>query len=253
MTPRSQDLRAHAKLNLELRVSGTRPDGHHDIDTVLQAISLHDLVQIEVADETSLDVIAGDAPAGPDNLVLKAISALESATGRSLPVRVRLLKRIPTGGGMGGGSSDAAATLRGLSRLYGLDADLDGVAAGLGADVPFFLRGGLARGQGRGERLTALPPGGGAFAIAWPGFGVSTAAVYRAWDQVGGDDPNQLARAAFEVEPRLADFAESLGRGWQMTGSGSAFFKVCVSQAGAAAAIAPLGCWTSVAAPVPAW
>ena len=247
------NLPANAKLNLELRVSGSRPDRDHEIDTLLQAISLHDMVQMEVADETSLEVIAGDAPTGSANLILKAVAALEVAAGRALPVRLRLLKRIPIGAGMGGGSSDAAATLRGLKRLFGLETELEPVASELGADVAFFLRGGTARGRGRGEQLTALPLSKGVYAIAWPGFGVSTAAVYRAWDQVGGEDPNQLARAAFQVEPRLAEFAARLGPRWQLTGSGSAFFRACVSQPEAAAAIAPLECWTSVAAPVGPW
>jgi len=93
----------------------------------------------------------------------------------------------------------------------------------------------------------------GWFAIAWPGFGVSTAAVYRAWDDVGGAGPNQLQSAAFEVEPRLRDFAEGLGPAWQMTGSGSAYFKVTATEAEAAAAVSTLGCWTAVACPVAPW
>ena len=246
-------LPAHAKLNLELRVIGPRPDGTHEIETVFQAISLHDMLQLEVADETSLEVMAGDAPAGPENLVLRAVGALEAAAGRRLPVRARLLKRIPTGAGMGGGSSDAAATLIGLKRLYSLEIELEAVAAGLGADVPFLIRGGAALGRGRGEQLIPATIQKGTFALAWPGYPVSTAAVYGEWDQVGGDGPNHLARAAFSVEPRLREFAGRLGPGWQLTGSGSGFFKRCVSQPEAAAAIAPLDCWTSGAVPVAAW
>lgn len=247
------DLRAHAKLNLQLRVTGTRADGSHEVDTVLQSISLHDAVQLEVAERTSLELIAGEAPTGPDNLVLKAVAALERASGRTLPVRVRLLKRIPAGAGLAGGSSDAAVTLRAVSLLYGLDLDLLPLAAELGADVPFFLQGGTARGRGRGDVLTPMAANSGAYALAWPGFAVSTAAVYRAWDEVGGEDPNHLERAACKVEPRLAGFRQSLGPGWQLTGSGSAYFKVCISHPEAAAAIAPLSCWTSVAAPVGPW
>ena len=246
-------LPAHAKLNLELTVTGRLEGGEHSIDTIFQAISLHDVLELEVADETSLEVIAGDAPSGPENLVLRAAAELERAAGRSLPARFRLLKRIPTGAGLGGGSSDAATALRGLERLYGLKVDLGPVAARLGADVAFFLKGGAARGQGRGELLTSLPTSRGAYALAWPGFAVSTAAVYRAWDEVGGEGRNQLARAAFKVEPRLVEFAARLGERWQLTGSGGAFFRACISQPEAAAAIAPLDCWTSVAAPVAAW
>lgn len=254
-------LPAHAKLNLDLRVRGVRPDGQHEVVTHLQAISLHDRLSAEPAPRTSLEV-AGlaipDQGPGGENLVLRAAGALERACGRRLPARFRLEKRIPAGSGMGGGSSDAAAALRLLARLHGLDGrggpQLHPIAAGLGADVAFFLRGGAALARGRGEVLEAAePPARPWFAIAWPGFGISTAAVYRAWDEVGGEGRNQLQRAALRVEPRLAAFAQGLGPGWVMTGSGAAFYHEAGSEAEARSLASGRECWTAVAACEPAW
>jgi 4-diphosphocytidyl-2-C-methyl-D-erythritol kinase len=237
---------AHAKLNLNLEVHGRRADGFHELSTVFQAVSLHDLLMVEPAESTDLN---GGLP---DDLVLRAQRALEAAAGRSLPARFRLVKRIPAGAGLAGGSSDAAATLRALSALYGLNVDLEPLAAELGADVPFFLRGGTALGTGKGENLTALPPPAGCYAIAWPGFSLSTASVFQAWDEVGGEGENQLLRAAIAVEPRLAEFARTLG-GWQMTGTGTSFFKPCPDRRQAEEAVSGLRCWTAVATPVPPW
>ena len=125
-------LPARAKLNLTLAVTGVRTDRFHEVDTVLQAIDLHDLLEAEPAAETSLEV-EGDAPKGPDNLVLKAHAALEQIAGRLLPTRFRLHKRIPAGAGLGGGSSDAATGLRlaaADSRLGHLDEErLDRILA----------------------------------------------------------------------------------------------------------------------------
>ena len=248
LTPAAETLvqPAHAKLNLDLAVLRVRSDGYHEISTRFQAISLHDLLLIEPALSTTLN-------GASDDLVLRAQQALEEAAGRRLPARLRLVKRIPTGAGLGGGSADAAAALRGLSRLYGLYCDLKRVAAGLGADVPFFLVGGAAIASGRGELLAPAPPGRGWYALAWPGFPLSTPAVYRKWDEVGGEGKNQLTRAAIGVEPRMAEFARMLGAGWQMTGSGSAFFKLCLSQRDAEREVRALKCWAVVARPVGSW
>ncbi|HKF77535.1 MAG TPA: 4-(cytidine 5'-diphospho)-2-C-methyl-D-erythritol kinase [Candidatus Dormibacteraeota bacterium] len=240
---------AHAKLNLDLAVLGRRPDGHHEIRTRFQAISLHDLLIVETAALTHLE---GGVP---DDLVLRAQRALAEAAGRDLPARLRLVKRIPIGAGLGGGSADAAAALRGLSRVYGLRCDLAPIAAGLGADVPFLVYGGSAIGTGLGERLQPVAPDTGWYAVVWPGFPVSTGDVYRRWDEVGGAGPNQLRRAAFAVEPRLAEFADMLGPGWHLTGSGAAFFRRCRTRAEAESAVragASAG-WTAVARPLGPW
>ncbi|MDQ6774016.1 MAG: 4-(cytidine 5'-diphospho)-2-C-methyl-D-erythritol kinase [Candidatus Dormibacteraeota bacterium] len=244
-------LPAHAKLNLDLRVVGRRADGWHDLATRFQAISLHDLLLLEQAHQTTL---AGGF--GAADLVLRAQALLERAVGRSLPARFRLAKRIPVRAGLGGGSADAAAALRGLIGLHRLDlgaAEVREVAAKVGADVPFLLQGGAALATGRGEELRPVAPVTGCFALASPGWGIDTAAVYAAWDRVGGEGPNELRRAAETVEPRLAGFAAGLGPGWLMTGSGTAFFRHCDTRAEAEAAIAGRGCWTAIARPIRAW
>jgi 4-diphosphocytidyl-2-C-methyl-D-erythritol kinase len=242
-------LAAHAKLNLTLEVLSARPDANHEVVSWLQAISLHDLLLVEPAPTTSLD-----GGHGPDDLVLQAQRALEAAAGRPLPARFRLVKRIPVGSGLGGGSSDAAAALRALSRLYGLEEiDLEPVAAEVGVDAVFLLRGGAAEARGRGERLRPAPPATGWFAVAWPGFEVSTRDVYARWDEVGGEGVNHLTRPALAVEPRLEDFARRLGEGWRMTGSGSAFFQHCETRQEAVRAVESLACWTAVARPVGGW
>ena len=237
-------LPARAKLNLDLRVIGRRPDGYHDIKTTMQTITLHDLLTIEmVTGETELTV-SGMNISGSGNSVLKAHAALERAAGKRLPVMFHLEKRIPPGSGMGGASSDAAAALIGLKSLFKLDLDLNPVAAEVGSDVPFFLRGGAALVEGRGERLTPIAPTPAWFALAWPGIELSTKDVYAMWDEVKGSD---LRTAAEHVEPRLKEFAKTLGDGWRMTGSGSAFFKSTRTRSEAEGVIAGLDCWTAVA------
>lgn len=245
-------LPARAKLNTRLFVTGTLEDGRHELDTDLVSVSLADLVEVELATHSSVDVTGLPIPAG-ENLVERARSALEAAVGRALPAAIRVHKRVPAGAGLGGGSSDAAATLRALSRLYRLDVDLHAVAAGVGADVAFLLCGGAARATGAGDVLARTAPQTTWFAIAWPGFAVSTAAVYAAYDRVGGDRGNHLQRAAEAVEPRLHRFAAMLGDDWRMTGSGSAFFRECATQSEAAAAASRLECWTAVARTVGGW
>jgi 4-diphosphocytidyl-2-C-methyl-D-erythritol kinase len=238
---------ARAKLNLGLEVLARLTDGTHEVRTVIQSISLHDLVEMSPAGQTDLLEQGFPTPQGPDNLVLRAAAALEEVAGRRLPARIRLLKRIPPGSGLGGGSSDAAATLRGLARLHRLDTDLRPVAAGLGADVPFFLLGGCAIASGRGELLERCQVAPAWFALAWPGWPLSTADVYAAWDRVGGEGVNQLARAASSVASDMAGFIDRLGPGWVMTGSGSGFFKSFADREAAVAAVARLDCWTAVA------
>jgi len=245
-------LPARAKLNLDLEVVGRDRDGFHEIRTTFQAIELHDLLLIESSTETSLTV-SGFSVDDKDNSVLAAHLAVENAVRRKLPAAFHLHKRIPPGSGMGGASSDAAATLRALKGMFALDLDLAPIARELGADVPFFLAGGRARGEGRGERLVSLPPEPVWFAIAWPGVELSTAAVYRAWDEVKGDGPNHLRRAAEHVEPSLKQFAASLGPGWRMTGSGSAYYKRTDTEEEGRQAIGKLDCWTAITRAVGSW
>ncbi len=246
-------LPARAKLNLDLAVTGTRAGGMHELRTRMQAIDLHDLVEAEPADKTALEMSGVALEREATNTVLLAHSALQEAVQRELPTRFRVHKRIPAGSGLGGASSDAAAALRAMAVIFQLDTDLRPVALQVGADVTFFLTGGAARVEGIGERVTfeAVTPGW--FAIAWPDIELSTAAVYHAWDEVGGDGVNELQRAAAHVEPAVARFAESLGAGWQMTGSGSAFFRMCPDRESAVVATRGLECWTAVASAMERW
>ena len=239
-------LPARAKLNLDLEVIGRRADGFHDLRTTMQTIELHDLLLIEHANETELTV-DGFNVGNNDNSVLRAHHALEEAANRKLTARLHLHKRIPPGSGMGGASSDAAAALKGLKAIFNLDLELDlaQVAERVGSDVPFFLHGGRATVHGRGERVTPGSTEPMWFAIAWPGIELSTTAVYQAWDEVKG---NGLRDAAEHVAPRLKDFSRTLGDGWRMTGSGSAFFKIAPTRQQAEQALehlAHLDCWTA--------
>lgn len=226
-------------MNLDLEVIGRRSDGYHEIRTTMQTVELHDLLSLG-----STTNITGD------NSVLKAHAALERAVKQKLDVGFELDKRIPAGSGMGGASSDAATALIGLKAHFRLDVDLLPVAAEVGSDVPFFLHGGQALIEGRGERVTSLPDEDAWFAIAWPGIELSTKAVYEAWDEVGG---HGLRQAAEHVEPRLKEFAQLLGNGWQMTGSGSAFFRRVDTYEEGRRAIAHLNCWKTVTRSVRRW
>src|SRR5438552_13581454 len=178
-------LPAYAKLNLTLDVTGRRPDGYHDIDSVMQTISLHDLVYAERTDCRVFDLV-GPAIEG-ENLVLKAARELEGHVGRQLPFTIRLFKRIPMGAGLGGGSADAAAFLKAANLLYALtlsSGELIEVATAVGQDVPFFLEGGTARATGLGSTVSALPPvpSNWRFLVVDPPIEISTHRVYEAVD-----------------------------------------------------------------------
>lgn len=152
-------LRAPAKLNLGLEVCGRRPDGYHDLVTIFQTIDLADLLTFTPASELLVSV--NGRPARDDNLIVRAARALREATGTTAGAAIEVVKKVPVAAGLGGGSSDAAATLRGLGRLWGRTlppAALTGLAKGLGADVPFFLRGGGAFASGIGDKLAPVPP-----------------------------------------------------------------------------------------------
>lgn len=251
---------ARAKLNLDLAVLERTHDGWHEVSTHIQAVALHDLLELTPAEHSTTMTTTGHhvpGATGNENSILKAHNAMQEEAGLELPTRFHLDKRIPPGSGMGGASSDAAAALRGLAAIHKLEKiDLAKIAPKIGADVPFFLIGGAARAEGRGELLTPLPlptDEESWFAIAWPDIELLTAAVYGAWDDVKGDGPNQLTLAAAHVEPRLKDFASRLGNEWQMTGSGSAFFRQCPDERTARQATAELKCWTVVTHAVGRW
>ena len=204
-------VRARAKLTLSLRVTGVRADGYHELDA--------EMVTVSLADELTFGPGRNVLP--PEDLVSRALAAV----GRQAHVVVD--KRIPAGAGLGGGSADAAAVLR----WAGCD-DL-GVAAAIGADVPFCLVGGRARVRGIGEVVEALPFEDRTFTLLTPDVAVATPAVYRMWDELGGphDDgpePNDLVAAALRVEPSLAEWRDRLaaatGRRPRLAGSGGTWF-----------------------------
>jgi 4-diphosphocytidyl-2-C-methyl-D-erythritol kinase len=173
-------LSAAAKVNLTLEVLGKRPDGYHEIATVMQAVELTDRLTLEDADTFELHASPG-VPTDGTNLALRAAFALRETAGITRGVHISLDKRIPVAAGLGGGSADAAAVLLGLNRLWGLRwprARLEAISVTLGMDVPFFLRGGGALGTGRGEQLEPVDVGGSALVLVNPRFGSSTAEVY---------------------------------------------------------------------------
>jgi 4-diphosphocytidyl-2-C-methyl-D-erythritol kinase len=213
---------AFAKLTVSLRVTGVRDDGYHLIDAEMVTLDLCD--SLGFLDGDGLEVAgprAAGVPADSTNLVRRALSAVGR---RAL---VRLEKHIPAGAGLGGGSADAAAVLRwaGCSDLS--------VAASLGADVPFCVVGGRARVRGVGEVVEPLPLEPRTFTLLVPPLAVDTAAVYRAWDRLGGPSApegsvNDLEAAALAVVPELAAWREALarasGRRPQLAGSGGTWF-----------------------------
>src|SRR5262245_50409048 len=156
-------IRAHAKINLDLRVLGPRPDGYHELRTVFQAISLHDVLECVTHDgPLAIECEMAGVPLDRANLVWRAAEALWTSlrrVGGARGVRIRLTKGIPVQAGLGGGSTDAAATLLALARFWRVSLrpnQLVDVAASLGADVPFFLSGGTALGLGRGDEIYPL-------------------------------------------------------------------------------------------------
>ena len=253
-----------AKINLFLDVAGRRADGYHDIVTVFHEIDLADDLEARLVDGRPGDVtieLAGRScsdgtavPADGRNLAVRAAKLLLAEAGSRASIALRLVKRIPTGGGLGGGSADAAGALRAVNRLLGLGASTDAlerIGLETGSDVPFLVRGGTAIGRGRGEileRLDDVPKF--RFALLHPDFGISTADVYRrvtppyggetglaeviaalrAGDakQLGLVCRNALEAPAARVEPRLAEVLGAaraiLGDLVHMTGSGSTLF-----------------------------
>ncbi|MHB8796873.1 MAG: 4-(cytidine 5'-diphospho)-2-C-methyl-D-erythritol kinase [Thermoanaerobaculia bacterium] len=246
---------AFAKVNRSLVVLGKRPDGFHELDTVFQAVGLTDRLVFEESDALTLRVDDPSVPAGPENLVLRAARLLADEAGVKARAAIELEKRIPSGGGLGGGSSDAAVTLLGLSVLWSLDLPLERLAelgARLGSDVPYFLHGGTARGTGRGERIAPLPdPPAKGVVLVMPPFPAATPEVFRRleapeWDGRRGGagsglpDRNDLEPAAEALFPPLRLVRETLARAGaeqaRLSGSGSTVFGLFSDLAAAAEA-----------------
>lgn len=258
MTPRPVRVRAHAKVNLSLIVGPVRADGYHPLQTVFQSLALHDtLVVSPRRGPFALTCSDPGVPTDDRNLVWRAARRLWEALGRRGEpngVAIAIDKHIPMQAGLGGGSADAAAALAALHRLWARKdelADLAAIAAGVGADVPYFLIGGTALGLGRGDDLYPLADGRPYHVVlALPGFGVSTAAAYGWLDADRASGGGVAARASGVVlplwrgrnlcvvndleapvlrrHPELARLREALSgagaRGSAMTGSGSAVF-----------------------------
>jgi 4-diphosphocytidyl-2-C-methyl-D-erythritol kinase len=271
--PRTRRARvgALAKINLDLRVLEKRADGYHELRTIFQTVSLADSLEIAFTPAGETAIQLEDASAIADNLVVRAARLALEALGAHGHVEMRLVKRIPMGAGLGGGSSDAAAVLLALPALAGGVLALDrltALAGEIGSDVPFFLMGGRAAGIGRGTELFPLPdrPASRGLLVA-PPVHVSTAEAYRAlgpglttelqqnkifsfqsqvWDVSTAIPPeNDFEPAVFERHPELAAWKKRLldSGAWPalMTGSGSALFGLFRDAKGISDAIAHLG------------
>jgi 4-diphosphocytidyl-2-C-methyl-D-erythritol kinase len=233
---------APAKLNLFLHVLGRRADGYHDLQTVFQLLDLRDRIGVAVREDDAIERVAGPAsvPAEAD-LAVRAARALQAAGGIRRGARLHVRKHIPMGGGLGGGSSDAATVLLALNRLWGTGLDLDCLAElglALGADVPVFVRGSSAWGEGRGERLQALELPPRWFLVVHPGVAVSTAEIFQA-PELTRNSALITIRAFFEGGTRNDCEAAVLARypavadalGWlaqyapaRLTGTGACIF-----------------------------
>lgn len=268
---------AHAKVNLTLDVGAKHPDGYHAVESVMQRIGLWDTVTVERGGER--DRLLCDTAVTEndgDNLCMRAVGAFFAGAERRDGVTVTLRKRIPMQAGLGGGSSDAAAVLRALRTLYAPsmpDAQLEKMAAALGSDVPFFIRGGTALATGRGEVIAPLPPlTAGWFVVVKPEEGYSTAEMYRRLDALGiGARPRSLmaeAMAGNNIHAVAAELRNSFEQAvpagsslWEikaalraqgalgalLSGSGSAVFGVFDDRyAALAAAKALRGAWPRV-------
>ena len=270
--PLSLSLRAHAKLNLSLRVLGVRPDGYHDLETVFQSLALHDTLDFEMREgPLALTCTSESVPLDARNLVWQAAAVVWACSGRRGEpegVRVHLRKRIPVQGGLGGGSSDAAAALLGFARLWAPGLEESGLAEAavrLGADVAFFLCGGTALGLARGDRIFPLADLEARHVVlVCPPFGVSTPEAY-GWldaDRAAGTAPampsgtlplpggvslpvvNDLEPAVARRHPEIGQLRDSLrecgAEAAAMSGSGSTVFALFTGRERAAAAAAGL-------------
>lgn len=265
---------APAKLNLDLRIGAQDGRGMHPLHSLVQEIDWTDILTVEEGDEDSLEVDGAELPEGGENLVWRAVEALGLASRPAL--RIHLEKRIGVAAGLGGGSSDAAATLAAVADLMGLGSEAARTASpSVGADVTFFLVGGTTRMEGYGELLTPLDSlEGFCFGVAVPPFELSTAVVYQRWDQLGGpvgdETPanrlppalrshgevrNDLTPAALDLLPELGDWMQDLAEGWErpvfMTGSGPACYAYFLDEDEATSALAEVADYRAGKAAVP--
>jgi 4-diphosphocytidyl-2-C-methyl-D-erythritol kinase len=208
-------LPAFAKINLSLKVLGKRNDGYHDLCTVFQTVSLHDLLSFKKLEsgEITLKCDRPGIPTDENNLIVKAARLLKERYGVAQGAAIRLEKRIPSPGGLGGGSSNGAVTLLGLCKLWGISpsfSELCEIAAQLGSDVPYFLFGGTALGTDRGTEIKLLPETSANFLLLiTPNIDVSTASVF-----AGLNAPNLTKDARNHNLIVCHEFAEKLDL-WQ--------------------------------------
>jgi 4-diphosphocytidyl-2-C-methyl-D-erythritol kinase len=235
---------APAKLNLFLHVTGCRADGYHDLQTLFQLIDLADEIGITLRADGRIERLTGHTDIPPESdLVMRAARALQAATGTSLGANLRVRKRIPMGGGLGGGSSDAATTLLALNHLWGTDlttAQLAGIGLSLGSDVPVFVQGSSAWAEGRGEVLERIELPERWYAIVHPRVAVPTPLIFQA-PELTRNSPKITMRAFFQtggrndcesvVRTRFPEVAEALD--WlarfapaRLTGTGACLFAV---------------------------
>jgi 4-diphosphocytidyl-2-C-methyl-D-erythritol kinase len=234
---------APAKLNLMLHIVGRRADGYHELQTVFQLLDLRDRIRLTVRDDGVINRPRG--PAGvpeAEDLVVRAARALQSASGTRLGAEIEVSKVIPMGGGLGGGSSDAATTLLALNHLWQIGFGKEQIAAigtTLGADVPVFVHGRSAWGEGVGDRLTPVSlPGESWFLVIFPGVQVPTAAVFQAPEltrnsppttmpgflETGGrNDCEAVVRARFPAVAEALDWLAGYASA-RLTGTGSCVF-----------------------------
>jgi 4-diphosphocytidyl-2-C-methyl-D-erythritol kinase len=257
-------VRSFAKVNWFLHIGRRREDGFHELETLFQTVSLHDRLRFTASDRFSLTCSDPSIPTDESNLIARAFRAIASEVEQLPAVAIDVVKRIPAGGGLGGGSSNAAVTLLALRRMFELDISderLRAIAASLGSDVPFFLTGGTAYATGRGERLTPLPDiRQQAILLLFPGRPVSTPEAYgrlAAERQAGryvpaplhgieatrralADPPadwwrNDLEPPVVAMDPVIAEWKEelgALGAGFAlMSGSGSTLFALFADEA----------------------
>lgn len=233
---------APAKLNLFLHVTGRRPDGYHDLQTLFQLIDLADTIGITLREDGVIERAGGPRGVAPEaDLAVRAARALQTATGTRLGASLRVVKRIPMGGGLGGGSSDAATTLLALNRLWGCGLSLERLAElglALGSDVPVFVRGASAWASGRGEELSPVELPERWYLVVHPGVAVSTAEVFqapeltrntplitiRAFLESGGrNDCEPVVRKLFPEVGEALDWLARLAPS-RLTGTGSCIF-----------------------------
>ena len=239
---------AYAKVNLALHVRAREPDGYHRIETIFAFAEDGDRLSVEPADDLTLQIVgpfAGDLSAGEDNLVLKAAHLLRERSGAKTGAALTLEKNLPVASGIGGGSADAAAALKLLTRWWGIsfEAGAHALASSLGADVPACILSRTCRGDGRGDELSLvddLSVEGAPLLLVNPRLPLSTAAVFRAWDGVDRgplDDwrtgRNDLEPPARQIVPEVAEVLRALEDATfaRMSGSGATCFGLFDSEA----------------------